>query len=118
MKVVTRQVYYCEHCKRHRLTAKAIQDHEPRCIYNPERTVCGWHHGEPPASAIAPLAAELRQSLDIDPVREAMDGCPACILSVVVQANMTSNERGDLGWMYADEVERFRKAENVDQMVY
>ena len=110
MRTVTREVFYCEHCGRHRLTRSSIENHEPRCIYNPTRSLCGWHKEERP-SAPADFAPLLKAELDIDWLRREMNDCPACMLSVVVQAELTHEERSDLGFVYPDEVERFRAAE-------
>lgn len=103
-------VYYCEHCKRHRLTKSSIEGHEPRCIYNPLRDVCGWHKDMRP-SAPADFVPLLKQELDVDWLRKEMDGCPACMLAVVVQADLSMEERDDLGFTYQTEVDRFRKEE-------
>jgi hypothetical protein len=73
---VTRNVYYCEFCKRHRLTRNAIEKHEPRCIYNPNRSMCGWHMSEVPAAA--DLAVAFADDPDVGWLRRATDGCPAC----------------------------------------
>lgn len=110
MRTVTRPVYYCDHCKRHRLTKNSIEWHEPRCIYNPVRSICGWHKDERP-SAPADFALVFKQELDLDWLRRKMNGCPACMLAVVVQSGLTGPEKGDLGFFYKDEVERFRKEE-------
>ncbi len=118
MLTVTRNVYYCEFCKRHRMTAAAIQKHEPRCIYNPLRSECGWHRDMKP-SAPADLAAVFKDSLDTDWLRKMADGCPACMLAVVVQAGLSSGDREDTGFSYGDEVARFREAERyADQVAW
>lgn len=115
MLTVKRTVYYCEFCKRHRLTKPAIENHEPRCIYNPDRTVCGWHEDKKAYSHAGTLAAGLRDNLDIEWLRVGADRCPACMLSAVVQANLNIFERDDLGFNYKDEVERFREEERHAQ---
>ncbi len=112
MLTVERKVYYCEFCKRHRMTAAAILKHEPRCIYNPNRTECGWHDDKKPYSHAGTLAAWLREDEhDVEALRIGADGCPACMLAAVVQADLTTAQRDDLGFVYKDEVERFRKEE-------
>lgn len=111
MKVVTRSVYYCEFCKRHRMTAKSIEAHEPRCIYNPNRTVCGWHDDKKPYSHAGTLASWLKENQDVDGLRIGADQCPACMLAAVVQADLSGDERDDLGFDYATEVARFREEE-------
>ena len=112
MLTVVRPVYYCEFCKRHNLTKRALEKHEPRCIYNPDRPACGWH-SEPNAKIPRPadFTAALRENLDVDWLRLAVGGCPACMLAVVVQAAPSLNERVDLQFDYATEVERFRSEE-------
>lgn len=114
MLTVVKNVYYCEFCKRHRLTKSAIEKHEPRCIYNPNREKCGWHEPHFRIERPVEYTGRLKDLLDVDWLRKAMDECPACMLSVVVQAGLTTNEREDLGFDYATEVERFRKAERHD----
>lgn len=110
MRTVTRPVYYCEFCKRHRLTKASIEQHELRCIYNPRRSVCGWHKDVRP-SAPADFALVFKNDLDTGWLRDSMDGCPACMLAVIVQAGLTIYEREDCGFDYKQEVERFRAAE-------
>lgn len=114
MIVRERKVYYCEFCKRHRMTAKAIESHEPRCIYNPDRSVCGWHEPHIRIERPADHVAEFKRTLDLDALREKMDGCPACILAVVVQADLAIGEREECGFEYQAEVDRFRAREQEE----
>jgi hypothetical protein len=86
VKVVQKNVYYCDFCKRHRLTRHAIETHEPHCIYNPQR-VCRWNlpggeHGliDVAALAVAVKERELVVEKDIVWLRAETDGCPACML--------------------------------------
>lgn len=108
---VVKPVYYCEFCKRHRMTAAAIEKHEPRCIYNPNRIVCGWHEDKKPYSHAGTLAAGLKDNLDVEWLRIGADRCPACMLAAVVQAKLDDYDRDCLGFNYTDEVARFRKEE-------
>lgn len=110
---VQRNVYYCEFCKRHRLIKGAIENHEPRCIYNPGRHVCGWHDDKLAVGDAGLLAAGYKESLDTDWLRRETDGCPACMLAVVVQADLTIDDRHDCGFDYKTEVKRFREEEQV-----
>lgn len=110
---VMKPVYYCEFCKRHRLTKSAIEKHEPRCIYNPNRTACGWHTDRKPVGHAGTLAEGLKDNLGIEWLRIGADGCPACMLAVVVQADLDDCERDDLGFDYKSEVARFRKDERL-----
>ena len=111
MLIIVKPVYYCEHCKRHRMTAAAIERHEPNCIYNPLRDVCGWHKDMRP-SAPADFALVFKDNPDIDWLRENMDGCPACMLAVVVQARrlgLSDEEAWDFD--YKAESARYRESE-------
>jgi hypothetical protein len=111
---VTKPVYYCEHCKRHRITASAILKHEPRCIYNPLRSECGWHHNMKPL-APADLLTVFMDDPDVEWLRKQTDGCPACMLAVVVQARRSGLDP-EAAWDfdYRAEVERYRKAERFE----
>lgn len=114
MLTVTKPVYYCEHCKRHRLTASAIEKHEPRCIYNPLRDKCGWcskspHYRAPsPADRVQGFIADP----DVDLLRRELDGCPACMLAVIVQARRLGLHAGEAwGFDYRAECEKYRESE-------
>lgn len=116
MLVVTREVFYCEFCKRHWLTKGAATKHESKCIYNPDRVACGWHephiHIEPPST----LLEQFGEMLDLDWLRDQVqDGCPACMLAVVVQARQKDQVGVDeLAFDYKTEVERFRGQEREE----
>jgi hypothetical protein len=40
MKIIKKNVYYCDHCKKKGLSAVHIRNHEGRCTNNPDRW-CG-----------------------------------------------------------------------------
>lgn len=117
MLTVVKPVYYCEHCKRHRIMAPAIANHEPKCIYNPQRDKCGWCSKAPTYRAPAP-ADRVPGFIDdpnVDKLREELDGCPACMLAVIVQARRAGlNDEEAWSFDYNAEVDRFRKEENRD----
>lgn len=111
MKSVSRLVFYCDFCGRHRLTKNAIEKHEPKCIRNPAR-VCGWEFPGHPAEVELPrLAAELRAraplaAADLLWLDSETGGCPACMLAALVQSDLHGDARGDFN--YDAEVEKFR----------
>lgn len=115
-RVVTREVHYCEFCNRHWLTKGAATKHEAKCIYNPGRVACGWHEPhiriEPPTANLT----EFLEVLDLDWLREQVqDGCPACMLALVVQGRrVDQNGVDELAFDYRGEVERYRKEERVE----
>ena len=115
MLTIVKPVYYCEFCKRHRIKASAIEKHEPRCIYNPERSSCGWHEPhiriERPCDHIEAFIADP----DVDRLRREMDECPACMLAVIVQARRGGLHPEDAwGFDYKAEVARYREQEQRD----
>ena len=93
MKIVKKNVYYCDHCKKHYLSKRSCIDHELHCTKNPGRKckmcdfVCesGGDSGESLANLIAILDDDnLSGSEAIKKVREMTD-CPICILSAIRQ---------------------------------
>lgn len=114
MLTITRSVYYCEHCKRHRLTASAIEKHEPRCIYNPGRSKCGWCSKSPTYVTSAPhdFALVFKDDPDVEWLRKEMDGCPACMLAVVIQSRRMGLDAEEAhGFDYHAEVAKYRESE-------
>jgi hypothetical protein len=114
---VVKPVYYCDHCKRHRITASAIENHEPKCIYNPQRDKCGWCSKTPTYRAPAPAdrVPGFVDDPDVERLRRELDGCPACMLAVIVQsrrAGLSDEEAWEFD--YSAEVARFQKEENHD----
>lgn len=116
MLTITRNVYYCDHCKRHRLTRNSIEAHEPRCIYNPDRSACGWHRDRGVTRPANLVPAFIEHSGDIAWLHDETEGCPACMLAVVVQARKQGFV--DEGFVYSTEVERFRQEEREDINVW
>ena len=114
MLTVVKPVYYCEFCKRHRITAKAIETHEPKCIYNPHRDKCGWCSKAPTYRAPAPAdrVPGFVSDPDVERLRRELDGCPACMLAVIVQARRSGLPEMD-AWEfdYKAECARYRESE-------
>lgn len=114
MLAVQKTVYYCEHCKRHRMTAASMERHEMRCIYNPGRSMCGWCSKAPTYRAPAPAdrVPGFLADPDVERLRRELDGCPACMLAVVVQARRAGlHDEEAWDFDYRAEVERFRREE-------
>lgn len=112
MLTVVKSVYYCEFCKRHRITASAIEKHEPRCIYNPDRSACGWHEPhfriERPRDHVEAFIADP----DVNRLRDEMDECPACMLAVIVQARKAGlDDESAWDFDYKAEIARYRETE-------
>jgi hypothetical protein len=121
VKTLTKPVYYCDHCGRHRLVASVIERHEETCTLNPQRE-CRWCRLEHENSFVG-LALELRRhraplaSHDIKWLRDNVNGCPACMLAALrqsgVEYHFTEDSRNLFD--YKAEVERFRKEEQEAQ---
>ena len=99
MKVIEKPVYYCDHCKKHRLTKNSMQLHESKCLYNPDRECRAVYCA---GVRIAPEHFEyVRENMTsdmsgdfygidlehIEKLREDMlEGCPVCTVAVLCQA--------------------------------
>lgn len=116
MKTVTRSVYYCDYCGLHRLRASAIEGHEPKCIYNPDRSRCGWHDTDENVASPREYAPRLNYGTTIEELRGWAGGCPACMLAIVVQSDLTAVERYDL-FDYKAEVKQRRADERHDEQM-
>lgn len=83
--------YYCDFCRKGGCSKHAMEQHEKRCIKNPNRT-CGF-------CAVEKLKqkpmAELQQAFGkggLDGLKEVSENCPACILSAIVQSRLAHND--------------------------
>ncbi len=119
MNIKTKQVFYCDYCRRHGLSRHAMENHEAKCTLNPDR-VCKWgDEGHTVAYGLRVLAEEVRQrapldAADIDWLHDEVDGCPACMLAALRQSGVEYHyDVGSGGrlWDYGEEVERYRVAE-------
>ena len=105
MRVIKKNVYYCDFCKKKSL--RSLKRHEERCTQNPDRrcgmcdiidlnpildefedkfVLCVTEHKEHwPGSAIYEEVIEpiWKDEFTLQDIQGAVDGCPACILSVV-----------------------------------
>jgi hypothetical protein len=104
--------YWCDYCNKAGLSKSAMERHEKHCTLNPERScrVCnlvqGGSHGLPMSELVALLPdskpyhtaapfddkehQELHAALEValPALREAVSGCPACIMAALRQANI------------------------------
>lgn len=78
--------YTCEFCKKSNCSAHHMRRHEESCTANPARNCkfCGVCNGAllPELIAITQQCAED----NIEPLREAANGCPACMLAAIRQS--------------------------------
>lgn len=102
--------FACEHCNRISDVESVILDHEQRCIRNPER-VCGMcrEAGLQQVERFDLLTALANRGLD--GLRDAAHGCPACVLSTILQWGVL-HPTVPLPWLpfdYSAEVKAFRQ---------
>lgn len=125
--VKTKKVYYCEYCRKHRLTAASILKHERYCTRNPDRT-CRWQlgnerHVEMDLRRWAGTVGIWHRYTWVPPrdprglliwLREETGGCPACMYAAIRQSGLRMPSAAWLiGFDWATEVARFREAEQA-----
>ena len=104
--------YWCDYCNKAGLSKSAMERHEKHCTLNPERScrVCdlvqGGSHGLPVSALVALLpdsrpyhtaapfddnehrALVAALEIAMPALREAVAGCPACIMAALRQAKI------------------------------
>lgn len=104
MKMAMRPRYYCDFCKKVGGNPASMKKHEASCTNRPDR-VCGMcsqeghEQAQTPLNALIPLAV----AGDIDGLRKAANGCPACMLAAIRQAPWMKDERPLEAYMAAQE---------------
>lgn len=110
--------YYCEHCEKagYRKSGcgkAAMVRHEKHCVHNPNREcrMCTRNDGGLPETPAA-LAAVIEETMDVNTLREAARGCPACMLAGAAAFNGPKSgwdrEEGAPFWLdYKAEHKRF-----------
>lgn len=107
MKIIKKNVYYCDHCKKKGLSAGAMKSHEKHCTGNPKRECAMCDNVE--VKDIPKVISEFKQRFKIEPkpydesfqaekiiwlskeekeitldeIREQAKGCPNCILTII-----------------------------------
>lgn len=103
MKTIKKNVYYCEYCNKHGLSASKMVIHERHCTANPERDcrLCGYNGGF--IEKITELKKRFTivkeqekytgfdidiikwedKEITIDELKNITDGCPNCILTII-----------------------------------
>ncbi len=106
MKIIKKNVYYCDHCKKKGLAAGHMNKHEKRCTNNPNRE-CGLCEG---IYNIGEIVAEYKsrfkivttaideifghetvewigEPITLKEIRDRVDGCPNCTFSIIRQCS-------------------------------
>ena len=113
--------YYCDHCSKGSFKEPSMRQHEYGCIRNPDR-VCYLCESIRNFKALA-QEAKARSSEDAHEHRnihgaeelaellEMVDQCPACLLSVLRQADVMAFNH----FNYKDAVNAWHREKNFDQ---
>lgn len=108
MKTITKQVYYCDHCKKRSLAKWAMVKHEAHCTKNPQRlcNVCTKLLDQPQpnleelkafvrSSGIRPAGADEEGTWDAripdgftNTLRALAKSCPACMMAALRQCGI------------------------------
>jgi len=107
MKTIKKNVYYCDFCKKRNLSASHMHKHEKGCTNNPNR-VCGICGRTESLSDVVDFYKSrfeivnvtdnifstekiewIGKEITLDDIRDHVDGCPACMLSILRKTNMT-----------------------------
>lgn len=94
--------YYCDFCKKAGCSGGHIASHERSCTANPNR-VCAMHkHCDGQQKPVEELTAVLlahrgaKEATEwakaVEELREAADGCPACMLAAIRQSGLQYKE--------------------------
>jgi hypothetical protein len=116
MKTIKKNVYYCDYCNKHGLSASSMSQHESGCTMNPQRE-CGLCELNPDIPELVEQFKKrfiVREEKDTDiwctiikvdwinkpvtlvEIQESVDGCPNCTLAILRQTGMIS------GWFGID----------------
>ena len=95
--------YTCDHCKKSGCRKDAIRDHEACCFKNPNRRCRVCETQWPLEQLIAPMAAlanieKQNEAALIRAISDAVEGCPACILSALTQGPVPTIEEYGCDW--------------------
>ena len=98
MRTAMRPRYYCDHCNKGNGSPSAMRRHEAGCTLNPTR-VCGMcrmqaDDGGPDPAPPRDELVRIMDEVGFDAMREAANGCPACILAALRTKNRCDDERG------------------------
>jgi len=100
-----KKVYYCEFCKKHRLTKNSIITHEEHCTLNPNRKcrMCE-RQGIPDYEIGDKFTDEI-----LDRMRDTIK-CPACMLAIIrkwIKDEKKDSRDFDSTFKFQEEIEKY-----------
>ena len=108
MQTIKKNVYYCDFCGKHNLSASSISKHEKHCTANPNRE-CRLCEGREIASFIEGLKKRFKiieipdneypdlvnqeikwkgEKITLDEILDYTEGCPNCTLAILRQTKL------------------------------
>jgi len=127
MKTIKRNVYYCEYCGKHGLSAGAMAKHEKHCTANPDREcrLCGNTEGyKDKIKEITSRYKLIEEETDLIPgfisikvewigekvtlgeINDIANGCPNCMLSIIRLSGLSAGWH-DLDFDYKGSLEEY-----------
>lgn len=127
MKIIKKNVYYCEFCNKRGLSAYHSSKHEKGCTNNPDRVCKMCQNGAGSIFNIREIVAEYKKRftleliekeeyegsstiikdfkatwignpITIEEVRKRVDGCPNCMLAIIRQCKFSYHYFEDMGF--------------------
>lgn len=90
--------FFCDHCNRGSLRSDTMRRHEAACFRNPDRRCPICANAALEQKPMTALKAAFPDPADLQPLRDLTEGCPACILSTIIQVrHMTTIYVGEHG---------------------
>ena len=127
MKTIKKNVYYCEYCNKHGLSAGSMSKHEKHCTANPDREcrLCGnsinvgevakklssrfklVDHPEENIHKFITIKVEwIGEKITMDELDDLSECCPICKLAIMRQSKLTH-------WVFSDTELRFHYLEEL-----
>ena len=120
MKIIKKNVYYCDHCKKRTLSGGSMKIHEKRCTANPDREckmcdnkfnireICDQLKKRFTITEYLPetlgysdtdthFIEWIGEKITLKEVRNLVDNCPNCMLSVIRQCKFNYHYFKDFG---------------------
>lgn len=106
--------YHCDYCGKGGCSGGHIRRHEAACCRNPNR-VCGMCALSGVGGATVPaLLAAFGPTGDLKALRDAAEGCPACMLAAIIQSGIQLTE-GRVEFDFAKERDAFWAEVNAER---
>lgn len=113
MREEVRTVYWCDFCNKRYISKYWAEKHELYCTANPNRVcrTCDHNGSDNNIPLILNEFTELDRYPTIEEIRKSVEGCPACMLTIIRVMNLADYYM----WNYQEEAEEFWRKINEEQ---